>query len=174
MLDRHRKGWPIDLERRIWARREIQCAKLTAAAAASSPAATPATGAPLTPVAAPAATPGPQPGTPKAATPVPGQVSFADFCKAFGTKSQWAPRSLQWPEDQKIYIGSEWLDLDVRRFARQLAAELAHEKRRNARRGRAAASRRTQIASADRSGGPGEAAGGRPDRSGLRKLAASL
>jgi hypothetical protein len=40
---------------------------------------------------------------------------------------EWWQLSSRWPDDQKIYIGSEWLDLDVRRFARKLAAEIARE-----------------------------------------------
>src|SRR5262249_12261256 len=53
--------------------------------------------------------------------------NFKAFCQRFDLESQLQPNSNRWPDDQKIYIGSEWLDLDVRRFARRLAAKIRQE-----------------------------------------------
>jgi hypothetical protein len=54
-------------------------------------------------------------------------VTFHQFCGSFDREVELQPLSRCWPEDQKIYIGSEWLDPDVRRFARQLAAKMARK-----------------------------------------------
>jgi hypothetical protein len=119
VLDRYRKGGKVDLDQRIAARREVQFAKCLAekaAAGASAP-----TGGAGAPAPGDAAKANSTSGVPTST------VTFHQFCGSFEREAELQPLSRCWPDDQKIYIGSEWLDPDVRRFARQLAAKMARD-----------------------------------------------
>jgi hypothetical protein len=120
VLDCYRKGGDVELERRIAARIAIQCAKQAAAAKAADAASKQAASTQADEKAQAEA-------NRKKEQAQDASKRFRKFCKRFDRDSQWEPGSSRWPEDQKIYIGSEWLDLDVRRFARRLATTMARE-----------------------------------------------
>jgi hypothetical protein len=110
VLNAYRAGGKATLEDRLAARRMVQDAKICAerdAQAAQNKDST--------------AKPG---DASKVQVP---RLTFEDFGKQFGLDAQFAPSASRWPDDQKIYIGSEWLDPDVRRFARKLAAKMARD-----------------------------------------------
>src|SRR5262249_8343608 len=152
VLDRYRKGHKVELERRIAARVSIQCAKQVAASKAADGAKKAADAAgeaadaankldkktQADPNASPDAKAKAADAKLKAADAkaktanaakqaADASDNFKAFCQRFDLESQLQPNSNRWPDDQKIYIGSEWLDLDVRRFARRLAAKIRQE-----------------------------------------------
>jgi hypothetical protein len=138
VLDRYRKGHNVELERRIAARLAIQCAKQAAASNAAASAqknldtaaeleSKTQTDAKASADAKLKAADAKVLAANAAKQTADASKNFKAFCERFDQDSQWAPGSSRWPDDQKIYIGSEWLDLDVRRFARGLAAKIRQE-----------------------------------------------
>jgi hypothetical protein len=111
VLNAYRTGGKATLEDRLAARRMVQdakiCAERDAQAAQSKDATSKLSG--------------------SSTAQVP-RLTFEDFSKQFELHAQFAPSASRWPDDQKVYIGSEWLDPDVRRFARKLAAKMARQK----------------------------------------------
>ncbi|MGI3902905.1 MAG: hypothetical protein ACRYGP_33405 [Janthinobacterium lividum] len=54
--------------------------------------------------------------------------AFERFATTFAIRFKERAVTSGWPDEQGIYIGSGWLDPDVRRLARQVAAELSRSK----------------------------------------------
>jgi hypothetical protein len=111
VLNAYRTGGKATLEDRLAARRMVQDAKICAERDAQAAQSKAATSKP----------------SDSSTAQVP-RLTFEDFSKQFGLHAQFAPSASRWPDDQKVYIGSEWLDPDVRRFARKLAAKMARQK----------------------------------------------
>ncbi len=121
ILDRYRKGCDVDLEQRIAARRAVQFAKCSAEKAQIEAKSL------IRGIDEPVPLGGPDTEA-KSQTPNPNPtVTFHDFCRSFESQNEFQNFSNHWPDDQRIYIGSEWLDPDVRRFARRLAARMARD-----------------------------------------------